>query len=295
MSPAGNGSSAVAADMRDAVGSERYRTVDVARILGVSANRVRRMVHAGHCAPARHGRAFRFAFQDLVLLRTAHGLLRSAGISPRRVHRALRQLKKQLPAGRPLSGVRIYTDAGQIVVRDRDAVWQPESGQQVFHFAVDGSSAAPTLIMAAAARRRGAIVASESAADWFDYGVMIEHEDPNGARAAYERALELDAELVDAYINLGRLVHEGGDPRGAVRFYAEALRRGPDDAVIHYNLAVAYEDLERLGKARSHYQRALELNPRFADAHFNLGKILENAGEREEALKHLLAYRRLSD
>lgn len=294
MNPPGNGSSVVMDGARAAFGSERYRTADVARILGVSASRVRRMVHAGHCAPARHGRAFRFAFQDLVLLRTAHGLLRSANVSPRRVHQALRQLKKQLPAGRPLSGVRIYTDAGHIVVRDRDAVWQPESGQQMFRFSGEDVGTAPSAI-GSAARRRTGDGGNESAADWFEYGVMIESEDPNGARAAYERSLELDPGLIDAYINLGRLVHEAGDPRGAVRFYSEALRRSPDEALTHYNLAVAYEDLDRHAKARAHYERALQLNPRFGDAHFNLGKLLERAGEREEALRHLLAYRRLSD
>ncbi len=293
MSPAGNGSSAVATDVVGGPGSQRYRTVDVARILGVSANRIRRMVHAGHCAPGRHGRAFRFGFQDLVLLRTAQGLLRSSDISPRRVHYALRQLKKQLPADRPLSGVRLYTEAGQIVARDREAMWQPESGQQVFQFAGEGVEAAPAELRAA--RRRNLGTANENANDWFEYGTLIEHEDPNGARAAYERALEIDSALVDAYINLGRLVHEGGDPRGAARFYTEALQRSPDDSVTHYNLAVAYEDLHRLGKARRHYARALEINPRFADAHFNLGKLLERSGEREEALKHLLTYRRLSD
>ena len=273
----------------------RYRTSEVARILGVSADRVRRMVRRGHCAPDRHGRAYRFAFQDLVFLRTAQRLLRGGGISPRRVHLALRQLQRQLPASTPLSGVRIHTVAGEIIVRDREAVWRPESGQQIFPFVVDGLPALST--MATQATRLGRLVQRpvQNAGDWFDYGVMIEQEDPNGARQAYERALEQDPDFSDAYLNLGRLVHEGGDPRGAAKFYAEALRRNPYDAVTHYNLAVACEDMDRLAKARDHYEQALAVNPNFADAHFNLGRILETAGESDAALKHLLAYRRLSE
>ena len=294
MHPRGVDSTAVSVTAGRSGASDRYGTVDVARILGVSAGRVRRMVYAGHCVPSRKGRAYRFAFQDLVLLRTAHGLMRSS-VPPRRVNQALRQLKKQLPANRPLSGVRIYAESGQVIVRDRDAVWQPESGQQVFHFAVDDLASKSSKVVVAAAARKSSPAPTESATDWFEYGVLLEQDDPNGARKAYQRALELDSDMTDAYINLGRLVHEGGDPAAAARFYGEALRRSPEDAVTHYNVGVASEDVGDLEVARTHYQRAIEINASFADAHFNLGRLLERLGSREEALRHLLAYRRLND
>jgi hypothetical protein len=102
------------------VTQDLFRTADVARVLGVSAERVRAMVRAGWCRPDRAGRAFTFRFQDLVLLRTAHGLT-VARVPPRRVKRALTQLQRQLPADRPLSGVRISAEAGRVVVRDRDS------------------------------------------------------------------------------------------------------------------------------------------------------------------------------
>ncbi len=297
MTPQSNGSTASGGDGVAGDVQARFATADVARILGVSARRVRRMVYAGHCVPSRFGRAYRFAFQDLVLLRTAHGLTERSDIPPRRVNRALRELKKQLPDDRPLSGVRIYAEGGRIVVRDRDSVWQPENGQQVFHFAVDDLASASAEVVSADGARRVTVAASESesAADWFDYGVSIEPDDPNGARQAYERALHLDSEMTDAYINLGRLVHEAGDPLGAAGFYAEALRRSPDDAMTHYNIAVASEDLEDVEAARRHYAKAISINPNFADAHYNLGRLLETAGEGNAAVKHLLAYRRLSD
>ena len=290
MNPQGTGSAEMEEVGRQA--AERYRTVDVARILGVTPARVRRMVHAGHCAPGREGRAYRFAFQDLVLLRTAQGLMRK-DISPRRVHRALRELKKQLPDSRPMSGVKIYAEGGHVVVRDRDRVWQPESGQQIFHFAVDDLARASEKVVAATARAKR--VAGESAREWFDYGVSVEQDDPNGARQAYQRALKIDPDFVDAYTNLGRLVHDAGDAKGATKFYAEVLRRNADDALAQYNMAVACEDLDDLASAREHYEKAVGIDPELADAHFNLGRILEHLGRREEALKHLLAYRRLSD
>lgn len=273
----------------------QYRTSDVARILGVSAERVRRLVRRGHCVPSRRGRAYRFDFRDLVLLRTAQRLLRSGGIPARRVHLALRQLQRQLPESRPASGLRIFLADGKLVARDRDTAWHPENGQQIFAFAVHdpvGRDGAMVAIGRWPARRPAPL---QTAVDWFDYAVSIEGDDPNGARQAYERALQADPEFADAYVNLGRLVHDAGDARAAARFYAEALRRNAVDAVTHYNFAVACEDLGRRARARVHYEKAVAINPAFADAHFNLGRLLETSGETDAAVKHLLAYRRLSD
>lgn len=294
MGPATAGRSGVA-EGEAGSGDARYRTAEVARILGVSPDRVRRLVRRGHGAPLRIGRRYRFAFRDLVLLRTAQRLLRSEGIPARKVHRALHELQRQVGAGRPMSGVGIYAADGEVVVRDRDVIWHPADGQCVFPFAVapgvrgGGDTIAP--------RRWGvdARRAAQSAVDWFDYGVAIEADDPDGARRAYESALQSDPDFADAYINLGRLVHDAGDARGAAKFYGEALRRNPHDAVTHFNAGVACEDLGRVAKARGHYERAVAIDPSFADAHFNLGRLLERSGDQAAALRHLLAHRRLSD
>src|SRR5215470_4726410 len=124
------------------------------------------MVRAGWCHPDKSGRVFAFQFQDLVLLRTAHGLAR-ARVPPRRVKRALSELLRQLPPERPLSGVRISAAGGQVVVRDRDAVWQPESGQMLLDFSVDElvrKAAAPQPVRAAGGSVPPA--AQASASEW---------------------------------------------------------------------------------------------------------------------------------
>lgn len=279
-----------AEEIRGAV-AECLRTVDVARILGVTPRRVRSMVDAGWCRPGRMGHAFAFRFQDVVLLRAAHGLVR-AHVPPGRVKRALAELLRQLPPERPLSGVRISATGGRVVVRDRDSVWQPENGQMLFEFTVEelarrrGAPPVPAV-------RRVPLPQRESAAEWFDRGVDIEDEDPAGAREAYERAIALAPDFVDAYVNLGRLVHEGGDPKAGARWYAEALARDERDPVTHYNLALALEDLNREEEAVTHYTRATVLNPRFADAHYNLGHLLGRLGRKDEGLRHLVRYRQL--
>jgi tetratricopeptide (TPR) repeat protein len=289
---------ASAASQRPSRPAEVFRTAEVARILGVPPARVRGIVRAGLCHPARHGRALQFSFQDLVLLRAAHGLLRAA-IPLRRVRHALSELATQLPPDRPLSGVRIYADGRRVVARDGGTAWQPDSGQVVFAFEVDELARAARRVAPAPGGRRQAARRPEptqSAHTWFERALAREQRaDVAGACDAYRRALELDPEMADAYINLGRLLQEHGDVPEATRLYHLAIECAPDDPVAHYNLAIALEDQCRFAAAVSHYQRALADDPDFADAHFNLGRLLERLGRRSEAIRHLLTYKKLSD
>ena len=65
-----------------------YTTRDVARLLGLSEAQVRSHARVGYLAPDRGPRnAYRFSFQDLVLLRAAQAL-RDARVSTRRIRRA---------------------------------------------------------------------------------------------------------------------------------------------------------------------------------------------------------------
>ncbi len=95
-----------------------YTTRDVAKLLGLSEAQVRSHARVGYLAPDRGPRnAYRFSFQDLVLLRTAKALS-EARIAPRRIRRALRALTRELPTGRSLSGIRISSEGDRVVVRD---------------------------------------------------------------------------------------------------------------------------------------------------------------------------------
>jgi tetratricopeptide (TPR) repeat protein len=275
-----------------------FRTGDVARILGVPPARVRRIVRAGLCRPRpHHGRRWAFSFQDLVLLRAAHGLLLAA-VPPRRVRRALAQLTQQLAPNRPLSGVRIYADGQHVVAREGRTVWRPESGQVVFTFEVDElARAAAVVVPVRAPHRRDAATASQrryDAATWFERALALERRKDPAAVAAYHRAIELDPDMGDAYINLGRLVYLRGDVAEATRLYHLALACAPDDPVAHYNLAITLEDQQRTTSALSHYRRAISLDPSFADAHFNLGRLLERLGQKTQAMRHLLTYKKLT-
>jgi tetratricopeptide (TPR) repeat protein len=262
---------------------------EVTETLGLSQAQLYGYVKAGFLRPSRgsHGE-LRFSFQDLLLLRAAQGLL-EARIPARRVRRALRELRAQLPDDRPLTGVRIAAEGDQIVVHDGSAAWSPESGQALFDFEV-GAFARDVARLPPSPEPSGAIEADS----WYQRGCALEAAAPDEARRAYRHALLLDPSHADAHLNLGRLLHEGGDAAAAAEEYRRALLARPDDATAHFNLGVALEDLGRVEEAIPVYQRAVELDPDLADAHYNLGCLLQRRGRATEALQQLKLYRKLA-
>ena len=268
-------------------------TADAARILGLSESRVRELVRSGMCTPARNGRRYAFSFQELVVLRTAAALL-AANVPLARVRRALSALVRELPPERPLSGLRIWADGRRVAVRDGGAPWEPETGQALLDFELDG------LAQKVAELRPIDTAASQTddpharALAEFDRAIDLEDDDPAAACDAYGRALALDPDLVDAWVNLGRIAHESGSAVEAVRLYHEALTRSPDDPVVHFNLALALEDARGPAPAAAHYERALALDPSFADAHYNLASVCEKLERKADALRHYHAYKKLT-
>jgi tetratricopeptide (TPR) repeat protein len=261
-----------------------YRAREVARMLGLSLGQVRAYVRAGFLEPARGPRGeLRFSFQDLVLLRTAQGLV-SARIPPRRVRSALRKLKEQLPEGRPLRAVHIRAEGDRIIVGDGEARWSPESGQVLFDF-----EARELARKVAPLQLRSAF--EGDASDWYERGCDLEETAPDEAAEAYRRALELDPDHADAHVNLGRLLHDAGDARAGAEHYRRAIELIPGHGTALFDLGVALEDLRMPAEAILAYRLAAEAG--CADAHYNLAHLYEARGEPAAALRHLRTYRKL--
>jgi len=268
-----------------------YRTRDVARTLGMPAAEVRRYAQAGFVSPRRGPRnAFRFSFQDLVLLKAAAGLVR-ARLPAARVRRALRRLRAQLPAGRSLASVQVTAEGEEVVVRDGGSRWQAETGQVLIDFGVADLARRVAPLVRAAARRRGP--GPLGAEGWYQWGCDLEDGAPGEARQAYARALQLDPRHGGAHLNLGRILHEAGELREAEVHYRCALRDCSRRAVAAYDLGVVLEDQGLLDDALLAYARAVEADPGLADAHHNLARLLERLGKTADALRHLNTYRRL--
>jgi len=122
----------------------------------------------------------------------------------------------------------------------------------------------------------------------------LELNAPRQARDAYQRALELDPSHAGARVNLGRLLHEDGHPLAAANQYLFALTARPNDPIAAFNLGVALEDLGRVTEAITAYEQAIAADPAAADAHFNLAGLYEKEGKAAGAIRHLKAYRKLT-
>src|SRR6266699_2422399 len=237
-----------------------YTTEEVARLLGLSPAQIRSYTRAGFLSPARAARGeLRFAFQDLVLLRAAKGLM-AARIPAAKIRGSLRRLKQQLPRGRALSELRITAEGHRVVARDGALAWNPDSGQLVLDFDVASLAerAAPLARRQAAAARR--VEDDLDAEQWFDLGLELEVSAP-------EDETHFRAVLADY----------------------------PEHATAWYNLGIALEDRRRINDAVKAYEQAIAADRRLADAYFNLARLYEHAGKRAAALRNLSKYRLLTD
>ena len=269
-----------------------FSTREVSEVLGLPTSRILSWARGGLLTPERGPKgAYFFSFQDIVLLRAAKELLDS-DVPTRRVRVALEALRKQLPVGRPLSAVHISAVGDRVLVRDDEAVWEPGSGQLALDFSVaDMAERAESIARRAMAGHSG--TQEMSADEWYDTALDLEAVDLESAKAAYNRALDLEPGHVDAHVNLGRLFHEEGELAKAEGNYREAITSDPRSGRAHYNLGVVLEDQGRDGDAMVAYREALAADDSLAVAHFNLSRLLEARGQNAEALSHLAAYKRL--
>jgi tetratricopeptide (TPR) repeat protein len=273
-----------------------YTTREVADLLGRSPEQIRRLARAEFMHPERGPRGeFRFSFQDVTLLRTAVAL-QAASIPARRVTRALLELRRQLADDRPLSAISVTADGAEVIARDADTAWNPESGQTHFDFmAPEGGGGLRTRPGSEQVGPVRLPAAADTADDWYRRGCDQEDADPAGAEAAYREALARDPTHPGSHLSLGFLLHQSGRLEEAVSHYRLAADADPLDGLAAFNLGVSLEDLGRKDEAIAAYRRAIVADPELADAHYNLGRLYEEAGERAGAFEHLRAYKRLID
>jgi tetratricopeptide (TPR) repeat protein len=261
-----------------------YGVRDVEKLLRLRRSTIRSLVQAGFVRPARGPRnAWRFSFQDLIVLRTAQALA-AAKLPPRQLARSLRALRSRLPASMPLSGLSIVAEAGRVVVREGARRWRADSGQYLLAFEPRQKDGSLSVIDTSPPPR----------ADWLARAQELEESDADAAIAAYERALEAEPDLLEAHINRGRLLHDSGRLRQAERAYRDGLKACGQVALLHYNLGVLLEDMDRRREAVQAYESALRGAPDFADCHYNLALLYEALQRPRDAIRHMAHYRRLS-
>ena len=264
-----------------------YTLKQVRQLLGLTPAVVHTLVGSGFVVPSRGPRReLRFTFQDLVLLKTAEGL-RRAGVPTKRIVASLERLRDTLPSGVPLTGLRITSSGADVAVRDASGFREATTGQLLLDFEVQIASDMAILVE----DRLATSQAPEP--DWFDLANALEASDIHKAEDAYRMALAAQPGHLHAIVNLGALLCESGRCFEATVLFDEAICAGAESALLHFNHAIALEDVGEYQRAMEAYLAALSIDPEMVDAHYNLGILLERQGDGKGALRHFSACFRL--
>ena len=270
-----------------------YTTKEVAELIGLNTDQVRHYVRRKLIQPRRGERGeFRFSFQDVVLLRTAKGLM-DAKVSTRKAYRALVKLQAELAQVKSLSSVRIYANGPNVVVQDDNNIWEVETGQVALDFAVQEASTVVQKVEAIAEQHisEAAMAEDLDSDEWYNLGLDLEEVDADKAPDAYKQAIRLEPKNADAHVNLGRLYQLDGNLKLAKRHYELALTARPGHQLAYYNLGTVFDELDETEKAAEFYEQA----PAIPDAHYNLARICELRGDEVSAHRHMRHYRDLMD
>jgi Tfp pilus assembly protein PilF len=100
---------------------------------------------------------------------------------------------------------------------------------------------------------------------------------------AYRGAKYKSDHLSGFYMLIGNVLDTTGDPKKAVEVYKRAIQVSPDDALVHYNLAVTLKNLNRHDDAKKSLKAALMLDPKHPSSHLLLASILWQTGYRTPA------------
>ena len=111
-----------------------------------------------------------------------------------------------------------------------------------------------------------------SASEYYTYG--LEHIKKGGfdeAIAAWEKALELEPTMINAYEKVAKAYYTQGKFSKAGEIYRKELTLKPDDPMIYFSLGVVYRMNEQLEDAVKMQMQAISLNPKLASAYNELG------------------------
>ncbi len=102
---------------------------------------------------------------------------------------------------------------------------------------------------------------------------------------AFQTAVENEPNLIDAWLMLGNLYDELGNPL-AIRFFDNALLVDSSNMEARLGKATHYHKSGKLEQALDAYRAIIKKNPLFADAYYNMGLVFLEQEKLEESFSH---------
>jgi tetratricopeptide (TPR) repeat protein len=264
---------------------DRFSPEDVQRIVGLTGKQLDYWDRLRLVSPRKEEGSRYYDFRDLIGLRTVKQLVEE-GVPASRLRHALVALREKLSqVNTPLAELRVLSDGKDILVEHGGARLEPLSGQFALNFETSEL------------RERVRVIAKPgpNADEWL--ATALEYEGDNETRAeaidAYDHALCIDPQKLDALLNCGTLFYEEGNLKKAAEYFERALQADPENALAHFNLGSVLEEVGRLEAARLHLRHAVRLDPSYPDAHYNLAFVCEKLGAHNEACRHWETYVKL--
>jgi len=262
--------------------AQTFSTRAAARILAVSPDRIRYWVRRRLVRPAGRGRRYRFAFNDLLLMRMAKELL------PTRRHlepfqRCFDRARAFFDPARPVTSLKLHNEDGRIIVRDGEIAFEADSGQLLLRFD--------------AARPAGKIEERFGPArvrERFEEAKRLAETDPLRALMLYSDLLGREPRNFELNLKMASLLEREGDLAGGIRHLLGAAVAAPANAEVHLRLGMLYRKSDEPGNALQSFARAAECDPLSIEAHRHLADLYEQMGRKRDALRHLSTLHRLS-
>jgi hypothetical protein len=261
---------------------QEYSQADLARLFHLPPSLIRSLAAAGYISKTAGEGKTAYGFQDLLIIRVASAL-KSAKIPSAKITAALGKIRGTLRPGEVLTTLALAASGTAPSALDGASEWHEPSGQHPRP--LPAASKGPAASSLATTKTSAMVIAEQH----YSRGHSLEDSDVTAARAAYLDALNAHGDHLEARINLGRLLHLNGELKAAEKVYRQAKS---SSALLSFNLAILLEDLNREEEAIVAYREALAQDPYLHDAHFNLSRLHERAKQPQDALRHLLAYRR---
>lgn len=104
----------------------------------------------------------------------------------------------------------------------------------------------------------------------------------DGARVQYQKAIDLNPKMAEAYLNLGLTLLDS-NPSAAIAPLQKATELLPNQERAKFALAVAYDRASKPGLAIEQYQAAEKLDAKNFETHLALGRLLLSAGRAAHA------------
>ncbi len=261
--------------------AETFSTRSAARILAVSPDRIRYWVKRRLIRPAAtEGRQYRFAFNDLLVMRLAKELLPSRR-HLETIQRCFAHVRGLIGPARSMTSLRLSNEDGRIVVRERGFSFEAESGQMILDF--DSLAAVFAAEEEPAAKRtrpaRGGQAASEEA--------ML-------ARRMFTELLASGTRNAEVHLKIAAVLERDGQLSAALKHLLSAAAIEPANAAVHERLGAIYRSRGEDDNAIRSFQRALECDSALVEPNRNLAELYEQAGRQRDALRHLSAVNRLT-